>query len=281
MSAPVNSVLGYLAARSRGDQAIGAPGDTGPALALRPRLPLPQALDPSSFGFTEEELVSEPAPRRRRQPPAVAAVSDPVPARTPPVTQPRDAAAPVAAAQVHPRTTHAEPAPPTPTAATPASSPRGSVQSEAVVATIRPAPKPEPPAGPATPAAAITPPGTDVPAELPVPPTTPILSEPIRPVADAAPAEPVDTAPPPIVERDAPAPTPADRPSQAILPRPIDRAAAQITPRPEPVPAASPPPQVQVTIGRIEIRGAAPPPPAKPRAPAMSLDDYLAKRAGG
>ena len=44
------------------------------------------------------------------------------------------------------------------------------------------------------------------------------------------------------------------------------------------------PPTIQVTIGRIEVRATPPPqplapPPAPPRArPALSLDDYLAKR---
>jgi hypothetical protein len=41
-------------------------------------------------------------------------------------------------------------------------------------------------------------------------------------------------------------------------------------------------PRVQVTIGRLEIRASAersePPPKAAPTPPAMSLEDYLAKR---
>jgi hypothetical protein len=49
--------------------------------------------------------------------------------------------------------------------------------------------------------------------------------------------------------------------------------------------ATIPAPRVQVTIGRLEIRAAIaqPPPPRRPapRAPTMSLDDYLANRAKG
>lgn len=46
-----------------------------------------------------------------------------------------------------------------------------------------------------------------------------------------------------------------------------------------------PPPTIQVTIGRIEVRATPPPTPAakkqRPKPPAMSLDEYLRKRAKG
>lgn len=63
---------------------------------------------------------------------------------------------------------------------------------------------------------------------------------------------------------DAPRPPPAP-PREAVIDRP---------------PAA---PRVEITIGRIEIRAASipAPPRAAPRAPPMSLDDYLAKRGRG
>jgi hypothetical protein len=43
-------------------------------------------------------------------------------------------------------------------------------------------------------------------------------------------------------------------------------------------------PTIQVTIGRVEIRATLPTPPSRktlPKAPAMSLDDYLKQRSGG
>jgi hypothetical protein len=53
-------------------------------------------------------------------------------------------------------------------------------------------------------------------------------------------------------------------------------------------PRAAPPPAIQVTIGRIEVRAVTPPPaeaPALPAgetpAPILSLDAYLAQRDGG
>jgi len=77
---------------------------------------------------------------------------------------------------------------------------------------------------------------------------------------------------------------PAERPNERLTERPLERLAerpraARETPSSRASPAAAP--QVQITIGRVEIRAAAPQPPQAPRGPTMSLDDYLARRAGG
>ncbi len=62
MNGAVNSVLAYLAARSRGDSSFGAPGETGAAPPLRPRPTAAQAgdsVDGLRFDFIEETLEIE------------------------------------------------------------------------------------------------------------------------------------------------------------------------------------------------------------------------------
>jgi len=89
-----------------------------------------------------------------------------------------------------------------------------------------------------------------------------------RPAPEPRP-EPVVAPPPPRMR---------DREPEAPLPAPAHLRAERPT---APARPASPPaaPQVQITIGRVEIRAATPAQPAPRRTPAMSLEDYLARRA--
>jgi hypothetical protein len=95
-------------------------------------------------------------------------------------------------------------------------------------------------------------------------------------------SQPKDPTRPPAPNRKAPAGQPLE-----VHPRKITTAATSPVRTAKPTiagtaAAASDPPPIQVTIGRIEVRAVpapAPPPPAMPPAPRLSLDDYLRKGA--
>lgn len=97
--------------------------------------------------------------------------------------------------------------------------------------------------------------------------------EEVRTILPAPAAEPPQTA--------APARSPSPEPRNVVVPAAATRGAA---PRPVLMEAASPAPAapvVQVTIGRVEVRAAAPPAAQhKPRArePRLDLEDYLRQR---
>jgi hypothetical protein len=126
---------------------------------------------------------------------------------------------------------------------------------------------------PAEAAAGLTAPGPATRPPQPIPATGQRTAGPRRrQVPDAARAVP-DSREPAIVPM--PEPAPADR-LPVTAERPARPAEGQ----------AGPPPTVRVTIGRIEVR-TAPPPPApvaqrpEPARPALSLDDYLKAGPGG
>jgi len=310
MSGPVNTVLGYLAARSRGDT-LGAPGDIGTAPPLRPRQgPVPTTDDAaaSPFGFVEEHAeIERPAPRRR-PPPAknsLEVTSDrPIQAATAPEAVPRaipehrpaptPTRAPLQAASATTETATEAAAPlktPPPIVTTSTSAP--------VKAFAQPL---DPGKAPAHREVATEPVSTAPASERAAPDRTIIETRdaPVRtdaqppPVArptalteaqstiapseaDEAPrvATGTDRSPPPL---EPPAERIAAARPEASFERPTERPRAA---REAPASAPTAPPQVQITIGRVEIRAAAPPPAPAPRGPVMSLDDYLAKRAGG
>ncbi|NEQ22340.1 MAG: hypothetical protein F6K28_24755 [Microcoleus sp. SIO2G3] len=93
----------------------------------------------------------------------------------------------------------------------------------------------------------------------------------IQPI-DRAEQQPASTVPPVVVPR------------QAATLLPIVTPRLERSQRPEEK-AAPPPPTIQVTIGRIEVRAVPPPAPPRPRVttpPArLSLEDYLRSRSGG
>jgi hypothetical protein len=75
-------------------------------------------------------------------------------------------------------------------------------------------------------------------------------------------------------------------PLPGVIAQPQVRRVADVvvTSQAQPAVRAEPPPTIQVTIGRIEVRAAPPEPaPAKraPRPPLMTLDEYLRQRRGG
>jgi hypothetical protein len=76
-------------------------------------------------------------------------------------------------------------------------------------------------------------------------------------------------------DRADPAPRPRTPPGETASTRPRRQQPAQQPPAP---------PAIRVTIGRVEVRAAAPPAaatPRPPRPPRLSLDDYLEARRGG
>lgn len=310
MTGTVNSVLAYLAARSRGDSSFGAPGEPGAAPPLRPRLPPGQAgdgVDGLPSGFVEEVLET-----RQDTPPPGSSKAN-VEAETVPgfsVAIAASSAAPPAA---------------TPTGATPAQVERATIttiaasaQTEATPSIAAQARATSPPAQTPTPASALA--AAPIQASRPALPPRSAASEGRTPLkrqaVSAAPtssprpddrsaseasapsaAQPVagprqaDTLrpPPAILQREVSVPLTPAAEATVVEARPTPRAERPLESAPAPqrgvreTPAAvsTAPPQVQITIGRVEIRAAASPPSPPPRGPAMSLDDYLARRAGG
>lgn len=108
--------------------------------------------------------------------------------------------------------------------------------------------------------------------------------------AQAASDERAGGVPPPLVveHRHRPPPVVAAHADEPPPPGPAAVPASQVvvpvtSPVPPPAPSkADPLPRVRVTIGRVEVRAAFPPPPRprqpKKRGPAMTLDDYLERR---
>ena len=276
----MNRLLAQLAARSLGAKEPGVP-------ILRPRLPSlyePAPDDgPAAAGPLSLEIDAEaPETGRRTAPP----LNPPRPDLAPPMEPDQGLSAVVAGKQ------RAAPAPARANAAAPREKAE-EIFSSAPRVRIGPEPPPvAPPAAvrpPARPTPETPPPGASRPTEARETPHAPHSSR------DAAPAQ----APVAVEMRQAaPAPVPVPPPRApsaipAVAARIVDRAAgppppAVAAPRekwpPEPRGAPRPEAQqrVQVTIGRIEIRAAAaaqppPAPPPRPK-PAMSLDDYLARR---
>lgn len=312
MSGRANTVLGYLAARSRGDEAFGAPGEIGGAPPLRPRRrPVAASGDAaaSPFGFVEEHAeIERTAPHRRR--PAADAIPD-VASDRPIQAAPAPDAAPGVVSEHGTAPTPARPPLHTSLAATEVATPIETPPppTAAISATATSAPVKT---SSQTPAPERAPARRNIPAELPPPPPTPIAARaapdrtivetsqaPARTVVQSPAAMPsialtivqselvsskVDEAPPGAIVTDRPPPPQeqlADRVAPSRPEAPFERPAEN--PRAAREAPASPPlaPQVQITIGRVEIRAAAPPAAPTPRGPVMSLDDYLAKRAGG
>jgi hypothetical protein len=96
-----------------------------------------------------------------------------------------------------------------------------------------------------------------------------VRPDPRRPVAEGSP-----TAPPPAPARSLPAAPPPLPQRREVAARQVPAAAA-----------AEPAPAIHVTIGRVEVRALAQPPPARAGAPratsGASLDDYLRRRDRG
>lgn len=98
------------------------------------------------------------------------------------------------------------------------------------------------------------------------------------------------TPPPPSIQPiDRAEQQPASTVPPVVIPRQTATLLPIVTPRIEqsrrPEESAPPPPTIQVTIGRIEVRAMPPPAPSRPRVttpPArLSLEDYLRSRSGG
>jgi hypothetical protein len=122
--------------------------------------------------------------------------------------------------------------------------------------------------------------------------TTPPASVP-EPASAQRNPQPVDARPKPATsirheERPTPfSPEPRASASALARPKPVGILVAKRVSPPArgPVPAATPPPAVHVTIGRVEIRAVAPPAgslrPAPPAAPRLTLDAFLCGQHGG
>ncbi|WP_146198091.1 hypothetical protein [Caulobacter endophyticus] len=307
-------MLGYLAARSRGD-ALGAPGDIGPAPPLRPQRRSVSAMEDvgaSLLGFVEEHAeIERTSPHRRR--PTGRIIPDAVPDR-PIEAAPEPEAVPRVSAERKPAPVPTPPRSPTQVtsiavvgaeAATPLKTP------PPVAMTLTSAPAkvfaqpPAPGEAPAQSEAAAEPVSTATASERTAPDRTIVETrdEPAQTFAQSAadtrsnasteakakiaPPEAEET--PPVAATTDRSPTPleqsAERPAPHYPEAPFERPAAlpRVARENQASPPVAPPaaPQVQITIGRVEIRAAAPPPAPAPRGPVMSLDDYLAKRAGG
>jgi hypothetical protein len=293
----MTNVMAYFAARSlRGvHKALAEDGVVTPV--LRPRLPSRyETMAPLEAGATGdiagEDAFFEPEPLPRRRPPT----AEPAPTAAPAIFA---APVPPAAASV-PQATATTP----PAGAPPASALRSlradrergpdhlalSLSQPAAAAANAIAapplsPQPIPSAGP--PAVRAEPRSAAV-AGQPPPPIPPAIGEaPYRsadskPIGGIAPASPPPSTPVPAAVV---TPLRESRLARPAVAPPRLGDVSQPPTRPRDTVIEKPPaaPRVEVTIGRIEIRAASIPAPPRtaPRAPPMSLDDYLAKRARG
>lgn len=311
MTGTVNSVLAYLAARSRGDSSFGAPGETGAAPPLRPRLALAKAsdsVDGSPLGFVEEVLETQQdapphqSPKANAETETIPGFSVATAAAAPPAATPTGATPTGATPKGATITTVAASVP---TEATPsitgqarAASPRAQTPPPDSASAAAPIQASRPALPPRFAAAEVKTPlkRQDVsasPTSSPRPDdrSAPEASVPsaAQPVAGPRQADPLRP-PPASLQREVAAPLTPVAEATVVEARSTPRAERSFESAREPqrvareTPAAvsTAPPQVQITIGRVEIRATAPPPsPPSPRGPVMSLDDYLARRAGG
>ncbi len=124
----------------------------------------------------------------------------------------------------------------------------------------------------------------------PAAPIRPAIAPPVAPLAELPSAA---VAPAPEIEATAPI-RPVIQPILRLSEpaQPAAPTAPEISPVPPPQPAtelpaadAPPEPTIRVSIGRIDVRVADPPPakpsPAQRQAPQLSLDEYLRLRSGG
>lgn len=289
----MTNVMAYLAARSlRGAHPI--PADDGaPMPVVRPRLPSRYEANANQPQIAIEEIEQENASGKSepaaRLPTRVAAADLSV--RTPP-TSIRPAVTPRPPSVAQEGTERATIAPtknrPLPTLAQPAGPPAGlNPAGDAAAPRAQTVSTPPPSGSHAT--RSTTPPSvshtTTPTADDPAPPYTPPPPAPPHPVVE----QPTQYSMSPALVRlmSEPKPTVARPPAVGVAPRvslppaaPLDSA----RPRDQTDSSRAVPPRVQVTIGRLEIRAitAQPPTPSRralPRAPALSLDDYLAARS--
>jgi len=291
----MSGVLGYLATRSLRDAPATAPGEEQrpPSPSVRPRVPsFYEAMqerqpwrDPVGFVEEQTEIEQEPA-----TPPAAASLSTPIPAPSRPARSP--------AATPHPMPS--TPPPQDNKADTaPAEEPAPVRSRERRPRHADQKAQPLPVERSVSTDAPFHPQAADAQRSLDRPRTPPpasgqaVVPSRTAPVSAAAEHSPALRAEPhPVVRpREHSDATSAKESTETPVPRLVPRHATPLDAlrQPErPLPARPEPaaPRIRVSIGRIEIRAAYPAPPAPPAprpAPAMSLDDYLAKRerAGG
>jgi hypothetical protein len=292
----MTNVLAYLAARSLpGVQRV--PADDGtPMPLLHPRLPSRYETGGTDLSIPTQDLEhedtpAEAAPPMRREPPRPEQAPQAEGSKAPP-KQP--------AAEVRPPADASdEPVPRRPAPA--AQAEPGAVRHADQAASPAPSRAAELKRGdpaPATPRVprAMAPARPEQESERPRDRQEPRRPAPRETTADRRRMQASDVATPPAQDAARPAPAPVPIPAapaqaagtlrlSSVIPRQADTPRGATSARDAAEVLAAAPPRVQVTIGRLEIRAASiEPPPTRrpaPRAPSMSLDDYLADRSKG
>ena len=293
----MSGVLGYLATRSLRDAPATAPGEEQrpPSPSVRPRVPsfyeAMQERQPwrNPAGFVEEQTENEQEPTT---PPAAASLSTPIPAPSRPARSPAATPHPTPATPPPPRQDSKADVAPAEEPAPARSRERRPPHADEKVPPL-PVERSVSTDAPFHGQAADTPRSLDGPRIPPPAPRQVVVPSRAARVSAAAEPSPAPRAEPQPVVRPrehsdaSSAQESTETPVQRLVPR-HDTSLEALRQPERPLPARPEPaaPRIRVSIGRIEIRAAYPAPPAPPAprpAPAMSLDDYLAKRerAGG
>lgn len=259
-----------------------------PGLFEPPAQPAPVAIFPDDGIAPDADIGFAQEPRPRPPVTGDAGSGHPGAPAVPPAAAIRSAHAVDSNASVRPAVHVGPDAPPVPPAAAIRSAHAGDSSTSA-----RPAARVEQPVVGVAPQQAA---GMPAPASVAWPAMQATIRDPaLHPLADAAPAmhdrpavapQPAGPAPVPARTGLPRAPERPDAPTLApgplaLAPSVLQAAHAAATPR---AAAAVPPPVIEVTIGRVEVRANTPaqaPQPARARQQPTSLDEYLARRDGG